>query len=234
MLNKKVYLKNVFFFLISILSLVILASCPQSIDGNITDDYLVGDIGPAGGLIFYDDNLGYDFDGDDEIESNEKNLMSENRYLEAAPSDYDDGSDNPYYHLFGYTRDTPSGDSQLLGTSSDIGSGNSNTNLLVSNSPFYTTSSSSNLTTTNSYAAKLCYSFSYNNYDDWFLPSEQELKLMHLNLHMKGLGNFKNAYWSSTEASANTVYVRLFNINENNKYTRDRNDLNLVRPIRAF
>jgi hypothetical protein len=234
MANKKVYYKNLIFIFIFVFSFVMFVSCPQSIDSGLTDSYEIGDEGPAGGLIFYDDNLGYDFDGNDEIENNEKNLLSEYRYLEAAPSDYDDGTIEHYYHLFGYSRDNPLGSSQIVGTSSDFGSGKSNTSLLISSAPFYTTNSTNHSTTTNSYAAKLCDSFSYNSYNDWFLPSEQELNLLYLNLHKKDLGDFHGVYWSSSEATVSTVYVRIFTLDENNLFTRDRDQTNRVRPIRAF
>ena len=37
----------------------------------------------------------------------------------------------------------------------------------------------------------------------WFLPSLYQLDLMYNNLHIKGLGNFKGIYWSSTEREFN-------------------------------
>jgi len=41
-------------------------------------------------------------------------------------------------------------------------------------------------------------------FDDWFLPSRDELNLMFENLRCKNIGNFKNDwYWSSTEAMDN-------------------------------
>lgn len=51
-----------------------------------------------------------------------------------------------------------------------------------------------------------------NNYSDWFLPSRDELLLMHRNLHLAGLGGFgaDAYYWSSTENDANTAYSLQF------------------------
>ena len=41
------------------------------------------------------------------------------------------------------------------------------------------------------------------NYDDWFLPSINELTLMYSELHTKGLGGFLNAqYYSSTRGGS--------------------------------
>ncbi len=46
----------------------------------------VGGRGPSGGYIFYDDNIGFDFDRNGKIEITEKNLMTTGkRFLEAAP-----------------------------------------------------------------------------------------------------------------------------------------------------
>jgi TolB-like protein len=49
------------------------------------------------------------------------------------------------------------------------------------------------------WAAEICDSLEVNGYDDWFLPSRNEIHLMYGNLHRKGLGEFKSDnYWSST------------------------------------
>ena len=49
------------------------------------------------------------------------------------------------------------------------------------------------------WAAQACDAFTLNDFDDWFLPSRDELHYMYGNLHMKGLGNFReDYYWSST------------------------------------
>jgi hypothetical protein len=49
------------------------------------------------------------------------------------------------------------------------------------------------------WAAEVCDSLVVNGYDDWFLPSRDELHQMYGNLKRKGLGTFKDeVYWSST------------------------------------
>lgn len=59
-------------------------------------------------------------------------------------------------------------------------------------------------------AARICYESTNNGYSDWFLPSFDELALMNENLHFNGLGNFVEDafYWSSTEFSANLIFVK--------------------------
>ena len=49
------------------------------------------------------------------------------------------------------------------------------------------------------WAAQACDELEINGFDDWFLPSLDELSYMYGNLHRKGLGDFLNVqYWSST------------------------------------
>ncbi|MFN3701510.1 MAG: DUF1566 domain-containing protein [Alphaproteobacteria bacterium] len=53
-------------------------------------------------------------------------------------------------------------------------------------------------------AAGYCYHLVHNGYDDWYLPSQNELQALHDNLHARSLGGFFNGnYFSSTEISAN-------------------------------
>jgi hypothetical protein len=54
-----------------------------------------------------------------------------------------------------------------------------------------------------------------NNYSDWYLPSKDELELMHKNLHVAGLGSFSAgaSYWSSTENDVTTAWLMVFDGN---------------------
>lgn len=59
------------------------------------------------------------------------------------------------------------------------------------------------------YAASLCGALKANGFEDWYLPSVNELKGLFASLKAIGLGE-KNTYWSSTEVNgtqAATVYM---------------------------
>ena len=81
------------------------------------------------------------------------------------------------------------------------------------------------------WAAQACNAYEVNGFDDWFLPSRDELHYMYGNLHMKKLGEFRNEwYWSSTGDSwiwaENFADGRQDNFYMNRQYR--------VRPIRQF
>ena len=158
--------------------------------------YKVGEKGPAGGWVFYD-----------------KGRYSDGwRYLEAAPSDLS----SKYVW----------GDDGKFSTSTGIGTGKKNTEIIASKS----TSRTKN-------AAKACLDYKVNGYDDWFLPSKDELNLMYINLKQKKLGGFADSdYWSSSEYSTDSYYAWLQYFSSGNQYYygygRDYNSR--VRPVRAF
>ncbi|MCH2023521.1 MAG: DUF1566 domain-containing protein [Saprospiraceae bacterium] len=84
-------------------------------------------------------------------------------------------------------------------------------------------------------AADLCASYTGAGFDDWYLPSKDELNLMYTNLHdaSPSLGGFANdTYWSSTENTNNrstgTGFSSGFYYN-GNKYLAL-----YVRAVRAF
>ena len=55
-------------------------------------------------------------------------------------------------------------------------------------------------------AVSLCSELELNGFSDWFLPSKEELDLMYENLHLQGLGDFRDGeYWSSSETGSTTV-----------------------------
>lgn len=117
-----------------------------------------------------------------------------------------------------------------------IGSGLSNSTAIVNNC---------NETNT---AAKICNDLILNGYDDWFLPSKDELNLMYVNLHLNGLGDFENGngyccngwYWSSSDGETNgeAAWVQSFRVGDNGfQATYDigiKDFNNHVRAVRKF
>jgi hypothetical protein len=83
------------------------------------------------------------------------------------------------------------------------------------------------------YAAKACYDLELNGYDDWFLPSLDELNLMCSNLYEHNLGGFYgNYYWSSSQYDASSSYAN--NFLYNSTATRSKSDNARTRAVRAF
>jgi len=116
------------------------------------------------------------------------------RYLEAAPAS---SEFTAAWGLYGIA---------CPGTSDGIGSGQANTtaiiNLLVANSE-------------SGKAAQLCDALTINGYNDWFLPSKDELNQMYLKLRVgNNIGGFVisdnsfpySIYWSSTAYNATSLY----------------------------
>ena len=81
------------------------------------------------------------------------------------------------------------------------------------------------------YAAKLCDDLVLNGYDDWFLPSKDELSILYENSNV--IGGFSNRYyWSSSEYSNVDAWYNSF---YNNGCGYDsKNYIFRVRAVRAF
>lgn len=124
------------------------------------------------------------------------------------------------------------------------GSGVKNTRAISDYGSFYLEKSLfSNKKITIITAARLCLECNFNGYNDWYLPTHEELSLMIKSL--KGLYEFNNAfYWSSTEQFwdvkenefLNGMYalVKRANYAYSDGSERSRDALNCVRPVRAF
>jgi hypothetical protein len=83
------------------------------------------------------------------------------------------------------------------------------------------------------WAAQACDAYTLNGFDDWFLPSRDELHYLYGHLHMQSLGTFRNEwYWSSTAASSDYWMAENFSDGRQDNYA-GRNDFR-VRPIRQF
>ncbi|MDX9940068.1 MAG: DUF1566 domain-containing protein [Sphaerochaetaceae bacterium] len=179
--------------------------------------YLIGDIGPAGGMVFHD-----------------KGAKSDGwRYLEAAPVGWSGSAEDPL-HVFGYYRTASDGSNLVVGTETAMGTGQANTEELVSVMGSNVYPGSTGTTPTTNYAARICEDYTLDEYADWFLPSKDELNLMYLNLKAELIGGFSdNYYWSSSESTASTAWGQDFgNGYQGSGYLRDGNFC--IRPVRAF
>ena len=159
--------------------------------------YNIGDIGPAGGLVFYD--KGFFLDGW--------------RYMEAASGDV--GSGIPWSAT----------DISVNGTNTAVGTGKRNTELIRDSRE-------------NVSAALVALHYNQGGFNDWFLPSRDELNFMYTNLKQRNLGNFSaDWYWSSSQGPGYSSYCQRFSdgIQAGNGYgSSNKREPYFVRPVRAF
>lgn len=114
-----------------------------------------------------------------------------------------------------------SGTSIAGGTSSGIGFGLKNTQNIVSTC------------STAGTAAKICSDLVFNGYNDWYLPSKDELYLLYLNKQTIGGFVENGPYWSSSESTHSTASSQNF-IGEGNQYVYSKTGSFYVRAIRNF
>lgn len=111
---------------------------------------------------------------------------------------------------------------QTGATSRAIGSGLANTQTIIS------------VQGEGNYAAKHCEELVYNGFDDWYLPSYDELVLMYEYLYLNNLGDISGpgVHWSSSEISLNGAAGLVFVFG--NYYPGSKTNLAFVRAIRSF
>jgi hypothetical protein len=230
LMMKRLILTVITIILVSILAM----GCPV-----VPVNYSIGDTGPAGGIIFYD-----------------KGSFSDGwQYLEAAPYDMQQYNDKPalnhfedtdYAFKFGYYRTSDDGDNLYVNSSDSytnlstrlaIGEGKRNTDRLVTVMGESAHAADQGAQQTQFYAAKLCDDLVYNSYDDWFLPSRDELIAMdEQKAFIPNISDSVNLiyYWSSSEGatSAEESKVIHFTDGQEVEWTRDKDGL--VRCIRRF
>jgi hypothetical protein len=84
-----------------------------------------------------------------------------------------------------------------------------------------------------------------NGYDDWYLPTKEELNALYENLKTKNIGGFRrNIYWSSSEVRVSNEQQDLNNFKPGIAWAQDfgnggqfnfiKNDPSYVRVVRAF
>jgi len=111
-----------------------------------------------------------------------------------------------------------------------IGKGNQNTEAIIANC------------TTGNTAADIAYNFTFNGYDDWFLPSKDELNEIEVN-RVKinkvaqangGTAFTLNYYWSSTQYTNIPQYAYCQELNNGVSAFNDKYHEYAVRCVRAF
>jgi len=113
------------------------------------------------------------------------------RYLEAAPVDAE------FQAPWSVTG------TRVENTQATIGSGRRNTQLIVD----IQRQTSGEWDT----AAQQCDELEFNGFDDWFLPSRDELDQMYGNLKRRNLGDFKNDfYWASSMQGTSSSHRQNF------------------------
>ena len=134
------------------------------------------------------------------------------RFLEAAPNESELSA------LWG------TAGINVAGTKTAIGTGKDNTKLIIN---FLTSNSETGK------AAQLSTTLNINNYNDWFLPSKDELDQIYKNLKLKGFGKFKsNFYWSSSQYHGSNAWGQYFGSGvQSNSY---KDFTGTVLAIRAF
>ncbi|MDD2635378.1 MAG: hypothetical protein PHW82_07755 [Bacteroidales bacterium] len=166
----------------------------------------IGDIGPGGGIIFYDDGVS----GGMEVGGETTEMIMQ----------------------WGCATSTIGASETAMGSglTNTLAIVNFHNSLLdYENNP--TQCSPDN---DGSVAALYCYEFNQYDCDDWFLPSIDELLLIYNNLYLNGIGQFTDMfhYLSSTEIDASRAKAVSF---MEGLETEDAKDIEfLVRPVRKF
>lgn len=120
------------------------------------------------------------------------------------------------------------GDLSKVGTTkSSIGSGLDNTNTIISH-----------VGNTGIYPAKICADLVLNGYSDWYLPSKDELELLHINSSSIDLASYGSIllFWSSSEGeiSHNFAYQFYWSPTESNFWLQNKNNTYNVVAFRSF
>jgi hypothetical protein len=161
----------------------------------------IGDTGPAGGVVFYD--------------AGEHKTWG--RFLEAAPV-VTEGVGLPWKRLTAIDkkrpvyRNLPKVNAQTQRVlSTQIGMGKINTDRIVK------------IYGRGRYAARYTDAMVLNGFDDWFLPSKNELNLMYsvLGSASPGIGSYaRSYYWSSSEYDFNNAWT--VNFKDGQQFDREK------------
>ena len=182
----------------------------------------IGDTGPAGGVVFYDAGM----------------HKTWGRYLEASPVSTE-GVGLPWKRLTANDakrpvyRDVLKVKAQIQRVlSTQVGMGKTNTDRIKK------------IYGRGRYAARYADALVFNGFDDWFLPSKDELNVMYsvLGSASPGIGSYaRSFYWSSSEYDFNNAWT--VNFKDGQQFDREKwllpDTINgvkalRVRAIRAF
>ena len=213
------------------------APAPVSAVAPARQTYTVGQNGPAGGFMFYD-NEPKEVLASAPVNSSVTYRVGDKgpaggvifyvnpsatdgwRYLEAAPASTE------FYAAWS------SAESDVKGTNVGLGTGKPNTQAIVNHALN---------TGENCRAAMVCDNLKSGGYDDWFLPSKAELHLMFAYLKEAGIGGFKEDwYWSSSANTTSGAWTQQFSDGSQNGdgsyhgYSGYKLKEHLVRAIRQF
>jgi len=211
--------------------------------------FKVGDRGPGGGFIYYVNEAGFSCGAT--FTSTGSPSGGKCNYLEVAPSTWNAGGDpSTIWAVTSYqSTDISTITNDLISYNNilGVGLGYKNSNAIVTQNGAYNASS-------NSYAAGIARSYSGGSKNDWYLPTTAELNLLcqwargvlpsegtvctsgTLNSSIYGAdsaGFLATNYWSSSEGSAVEGWRQSF-VNGAQFGNRGKNDINSIRPIRAF
>ena len=110
----------------------------------------------------------------------------------------------------------------IPGTSTAIGAGQSNTTAILS------------LCSETDIATKICNEMVLNGYDDWFLPSKDELNQMYLQKNVIGGFAAYSAYWSSSEYNYDFAWGLDITTGLQHYYYKSYSPMDFTRAIRSF
>ncbi len=189
--------------------------------------YKIGDVGPAGGWIFFVDRFN-EYSAFDYLEAAPEAASSGIVWATSTSTCYDE-SDSPTNCQSGsiYPKAEREG-KQLMAT--NVGMGSANTKAIIAQHDAGSVPKTD-------YAAGLTdiYSTKVGGivFDDWFLPSAGEEKLMYTNLDQAGVVKFAHYdNWSSSEIESDSVwYPEYFS---GSRTGANKFFTNSVRAIRAF
>lgn len=193
----------------------IIGDTHEIVDEDVTlyaiwDEYAIGEMGPAGGIVFYDKGT--------YSNSNWRFLEAATEYSGStypwAPPEFENTEIN--HSSYGKPDNWALGDGGMANT------------LII-----YLVMGDTGFMTGNIYAAYSVYwLFSQNGYSDWFLPTTNGLKELYQQRSLLSDYMEKIVYWSSNQYYSNQAYAIDFSTGEISRFYKD--EKHRAWPIRKF